>query len=107
MKKIILLLMMIHLPTSAQASTQTGKISSIQVRDDGLHWFYIEGSRSLKPTCATHEYWMIKDENSAYGKSQFSMLLSAYMGGKEIVIHGKNTCSRWGDGEDVGTVQLK
>ncbi|EQL86394.1 hypothetical protein D019_0803 [Vibrio parahaemolyticus VP2007-095] len=49
---------------------------------------------------------MIKDEHSVYGKSQFSLLLSAYMSDSKVVITGKSSCERWGDGETIGTVQL-
>lgn len=105
MNKLILLLTLIS-SFSLNASSQSGKITDILVRDDGLHWFYIEGDRTEKPTCATHNYWMIKDENSSYGKSQFSMLLSAYMSDLKVVITGKSSCERWGDGETIGTVRL-
>lgn len=105
--KVIVVLFAVLLPSFVNASGQTGIITHIQVRDDGLHWLYINGARTEKPSCATHGYWMIRDEDSGYGKSQFSLLLSAYMAGKIVVITGKNTCGRWGDGEDIGTVQLK
>ena len=94
--------------TNAAASTQTGKITKILVRSDGLHYFYLSGPRGEKPHCATnHAYWMIKDESTTYGKSQFSMLLAAYMTNKTVKIFGSAECTRWGDGEDIKTVLLE
>ncbi|MCE9687158.1 hypothetical protein LZP73_13245 [Shewanella sp. AS16] len=92
----------------ANASSQSGIVTSIQVRDDGLHWIYLNGARDERPACASGQvYWMIKDENSLYGKSQFSLLLTAYAAKSPVSIIGKGSCTRWGDGEDIGTVQLR
>lgn len=80
------------------------------VWDEGLHWFTLltgEKGRIERPECsATHSYWMTKDENTRYGQSQFSMLLAAYMAKTPVKITGKHSCTRWGDGEDISTVQL-
>ena len=107
--KKLLLLSVALWASSVVASTQTGKVVSINVREDGLHWFYVSGTRTTKPACATssESYWIIKDENSTAGKSQLSVLLSAYMAGKEVVIQGRDTCVRWGDGEDISAVMLR
>lgn len=107
-KKLLLLSVAVW-ANSLSASTQTGKIVSIHVREDGLHWFYVSGRRTTKPACATNSesYWMIKNENSTAGKSQLSVLLSAHMAGKEVVIQGSDTCIRWADGEDISTVILR
>ena len=95
-------------PTTVLASNQTGIVKKVLVRTDGLHWFYLEGARSERPACsAQHEYWMVKDENSVYGKSQFSMLLTAYASKSKVTINGNGTCSRWGDGEDINTIILE
>lgn len=92
----------------AYASSQVGKIVRVIVRDDGLHYFFLEGNRSTKPECAANfDYWMIKDEETAYGKSQFSMLLTAYTTGKTVRIYGSGVCTRWGDGEDIRILELR
>ncbi|WP_104026167.1 hypothetical protein [Vibrio jasicida] len=104
--RLLLLLTCFIISSPAFSSNQTGKVTHILVRDDGLHWFYIEGERNEKPQCAKNNYWMIKDEHSVYGKSQFSLLLSAYMSDSKVIITGKSSCERWGDGETIGTVQL-
>jgi photosystem II stability/assembly factor-like uncharacterized protein len=99
---------MLITPAIALASNQSGIVTKVIVRTDGLHWFYLEGTRSERPACsAQHEYWMIKDENSVYGKSQFSMLLTAYIAKSPVTISGNGTCSRWGDGEDINTIILE
>lgn len=109
MKKITVLLFTLF-SFSAFAGEQTGKVSTLYARaKDGLHLVTLtEGSaRSNSPACATHNYWLIKDENSVTGKSQFSQLLAAKMSGKSVSIHGLNTCSRWGDGEDINIIIIQ
>ncbi|WP_102796411.1 hypothetical protein [Bowmanella denitrificans] len=65
-------------------------------------------SLSCLAGCAVNtHYWVIKDENSTAGKSQFSMLMAAYAAGKTVRIIGNNTCTRWADGEDILEVYLK
>jgi hypothetical protein len=67
-----------------------------------LVWFYLSGTNKTPgPDCAKHAYYMIKDENSSAGKRQLATLLAAKTSGKEVTVHGDNTCTRWGDGEDV------
>lgn len=88
------------------AGTQTGKVTQILVNDAGVHYFYLEGAASGKPSCATLTYWMIKDENSTAGKSQFSILLTAQASGRPVYVVGKNTCTRWSDGEDVSFISI-
>lgn len=94
---------------AAFAGSQTGKVTNIIVRQsDGLHYFYMSGTGENRPDCAaSHTYWMIKDENSTVGKTQFSMLLTAYASGRTITVAGTNTCTCWGDGEDVNVIQLR
>ncbi len=110
MRAIVLLIVIIltALPGVSSAGQQTGLITQINVRDDGLHWFHLSGDRGAMPDCTRghHRYWMIKDENSVYGKSQFSMLLAAYMSRQPVTIYGTGNCTRWGDGEDIKSVQL-
>ena len=68
----------------------------------------MSGTAADRPSCALGQtYWMIKDENTVVGKSQLSMLLTAYASGKTVGVTGSGTCKRWGDGEDVDTIQLK
>lgn len=104
MKKI--LLMSLCLCANSYAGYQMGKVQTIVVREDGLHYVVLEGTAAGKPACATAGYWMIRDENSAAGKSQLSVLLAAHASGRVVYIDGKNSCTRWGDGEDISTVQI-
>ncbi|MFB2659814.1 hypothetical protein [Shewanella mangrovisoli] len=91
------------------ASGQSGLITQINVRSDGLHWVVLLGERSDMPACTQghYKYWMIKDENTTYGKSQFSMVLAAYLSGKKVTIIGSGACNRWGDGEDIETLVIE
>jgi len=92
--------------SAARASEIHGQVVSIKVRDDGLHWIMVKGERTEKPSCARYDYMMIKDENAAYGKAQLSLLITALTSGKAVTVWGENTCTRWGDGEDINTVEL-
>ncbi len=108
MKILVGFIVAIFLISPTFASTQTGKVIQILVRTDGLHWFHVSGPRGTRPTCTgNHTYWMIKDENSAYGKSQMSMMLAAYTAGKNVKVEGAGVCTRWGDGEDITTLILQ
>lgn len=92
---------------SALCGQQTGQITRVVTRaSDGLVYFYVSGSPIDRPACATHPYWVIKDENSAAGKRQLAVLLAAQTTGRQIAIHGFNACARWSDGEDVNTIEL-
>lgn len=113
MKKIFLIMVFftqILFVTNAFSSTYMGKVSSINIREvDGLVWVDIIGSRSGDlPSCAKdRNYMMIKNENSATGKRQLALLMMAQASNKTVKIDGMNTCTRWGDGEDIGTVQIQ
>lgn len=90
------------------ASTYTGKISAIHVRNaDGLVWIYVEGTRTGEvPTCGKKTYMIIKNENSESGKRQLALLMLAHATNKKVIVVGANTCTRWGDGEDIDTVSI-
>lgn len=103
MKKIIYLSILLFC-ANCIAGTQTGKVQRILVREDGLHYVVLDGTPTGKPLCATIGYWMIKDESSNYGKAQLSLLMMAFASGKTVTIDGRNTCSRWPDGEDISSV---
>ena len=96
----------IFFSTNSFDGAQTGKVQTIIVRDDGLHYVILEGVAVGKPACATIGYWMIRDENSAAGKSQLSLFLMAQASGQPVHVEGRNTCTRWDDGEDISSVQI-
>lgn len=110
MKKIIYAILIIQLmwASLADASTVTGKVSVIRVRDaDGLIWIDIQGERSGEiPNCAKKAYMVIKNENSSSGKRQLALLMMAQASNKTVSIEGVKTCTRWVDGEDIGTVSI-
>lgn len=90
------------------AGTQIGYIDTLYARADGLHLVTLTDASTIrsKPSCATHKYWLIKDENATYGKSQFSQLLSAKLAKRKVTIRGTDTCSRWRDGEDISYITI-
>ena len=103
-----LLLASLLAATPTLASSQTGKITRLAVRDaDGLIYVELTGARSQKPACAANfSYWMIKNENSETGKRQHATLLAAMLARQTIAITGHATCTRWGDGEDIHIVEV-
>lgn len=107
MKKLIMCLLLVT-SVNVSAGFQSGTVNYIIVRaSDGLVYFTLKGgSMSGRPPCASIGYWMIKDENSNAGRLQYSMLLSAHASGKTVRVTGMNTCTRWGDGEDVNSIRI-
>ncbi len=98
------------LSLSAEAGWQRGKINILYARaSDGLHLVTLISAqpKTNSPACASKSYWLIKDENSTAGQSQFAQLLAAQAANKEVEISGLNTCSRWGDGEDINTIIIR
>jgi hypothetical protein len=93
-------------PLAASAGQVAGTINWLAHRTDGLMYVSINGTRTGSPSCATIGYFMVRDENSEVGKKQFAMLLAAKATGARVEITGKNTCLRWGDGEDIDEVKL-
>ena len=102
----LLILIITFINPNAFAGEITGKISRLLSRSDGLHWVYISGSVSGKPACSLYSAFAIKDENSTYGKTQISQLMTAYASGQEIKIYGDNVCTRYSTAEDILTVEL-
>lgn len=96
-------------PLCAFAGTQAGTVNILIIRsNDGLIYFFLNGVAAInKPACATQPYWMIRDENSNAGKQQLAILLSVKVTGKPITVYGRNTCLRWGDGEDVDAIMFQ
>ena len=107
MKKILALaLALVTLPAMA-AGTQTGNIVDIYVRDsDGLLLVSLTGTASGHPSCATAAYWIIPSETTDTGKTLYATLLAAKLSGHSVTIAGKNTCTRWFDGEDIESVDV-
>jgi hypothetical protein len=93
---------------ASYAGTQTGTIATLYVRaSDGLVFFVLNGPAiAAGPACASGRYWMLKDENSAAGKRQLAVLIAAQVSGKAITVVGFDTCTRWGDGEDVNQISV-
>lgn len=93
--------------SAATAGEASGPVSKILARQsDGITYFYVEGVATGKPACATHAYWMIKDEESAAGKTILALVMSAQANGLRVTVHGSDTCTRWHDGEDVLWIQV-
>jgi hypothetical protein len=93
--------------TQTIAGTQTGLVKDVYIRDsDGLILVDLTGTAVLKPGCALRSYWIVPNEKTDSGKRLYTMLLAAQLAGRPVTIKGKDTCTRWGDGEDIDTVGL-
>jgi hypothetical protein len=93
--------------TQVIAGTQTGLVKDVYIRDsDGLVLVNLSGTAALKPGCALRTYWIVPNEKSDSGKRLYAMLISAQLAGRPVTIKGKDTCTRWGDGEDIDSVDL-
>ena len=92
----------------AFAGEQFGNIVYLNIRDsDGLLWVGLSGNPTGRPACAVGtRYWIIPNENTETGQRLYATLLAANMAGRAITITGKNTCTRWGDGEDIDFVEV-
>ena len=92
----------------AIAGTQSGAIKGIYVRtSDGLIWLDLFGVAQGRPACAlSHTYWIVPNEGTDAGKRLYATLLAAQLSGREVTIEGRNTCTRWRDGEDIETLSV-
>ncbi len=92
--------------SAASAGSQTGTVQILYGRSDGLHLVTLSGAHMNKPACASWDYWIIKNESTSFGRSQFATLLAAKLSGDQVSITGDGTCSRWPDGEDIQSVYI-
>jgi hypothetical protein len=94
-------------PWVTMAGTATGVVTKVYARDsDGLVLVTLSNAPTGSPACARFPYFLIRDENSAAGKRQFAILLTARSTGQLVTIIGRNTCNRWFDGEDIDSVDI-
>lgn len=66
----------------------------------------MSGTPTGRPTCASSVFWMISNETTDTGKKLYALLLSAKLTDREILVVGKNTCTRWSNGEDVDEIRI-
>jgi hypothetical protein len=94
-------------PASAQ-SVATGSISNVDVQTaNGGKVIFNQGSnRSGVPTCATITNRWAFDGTTPAGQATLSLILSAYMSGKSVTVHGLGNCSAWGDTETVQYIEM-
>lgn len=94
---------------AASAGEAVGIVTKLLVRDsDGLIYVHLGTAPASRAACAANtSYWMIPNENSETGKKLYALLLGAKLAEQTVHIVGKNTCVRWGDGEDINYVNLQ
>ena len=105
--KAVTLVLLLWTSSASAQSSQIGTVARLHVRaPEGLVYFYVTGTRSAMPACASQSYWVIADETSTAGKQQLALLMMAEAAGKPVIVYGSGTCSRWPDGEDVREVAV-
>ncbi|SDD73466.1 hypothetical protein SAMN05444678_12062 [Sphingomonas sp. YR710] len=77
----------------AAASDQAGKITTIGGDSFGGPFvFYMAGSRTAKPACATDDAWAIPSPTTDNAKGLLSIAITAYAAGKTLSVHGQGSC---------------
>jgi len=108
--RVLLFLLISQLAAvTATAGTAIGQVSVLYARSsDNLQLVILTGGSQVgRPACAAATtYYVVKDENSQAGKSQFAQMLSAQTTGKSIFIQGLGTCTRFSDAEDINWIQV-
>jgi hypothetical protein len=93
--------------SAAIAGTQTGQVKVIYARDsDGIIVVNLDGTAADHPGCAQQPYWVVPNEKTDSGKRILALLLAAQLSGRYVTIRGKDTCTRWPDGEDIDSVTM-
>ncbi len=95
-------------PQNSEASTSPGAVIitkiDVQTAAGGQVIFYVSGSRSGMPSCATAgNRWAFSGNNGA-GQVTMSIILIAYSSGKPLTIIGTGACDVWGDTETVSYI---
>lgn len=95
--------------TAAQpvlASNNTaGQITYLQTRANGVVIFYMTGTRTTPPACATQARWAF-DGSTAGGQAMLATLLTAYARRDLVAVWGNDLCSAWPDTETVSFMQI-
>ncbi|HAF80275.1 MAG TPA: hypothetical protein DCG66_04605 [Brevundimonas sp.] len=93
-------------PLPGQASESAlGKPYGLLIHDQGGAFFYHDGPRTNRPSCATQDRWVINVTTPA-GQAMYAAVLTAVASGRKIAVHGSGACSFWGDTESVTSLQV-
>lgn len=85
---------------SACCSIASGTVTRISALPGGVFFFSLAGTEDRKPACNTSDRFAI----STNEKAIVAVVLSAYLSGRPVTVVGLQTCTTWGDSEDVGSV---
>jgi hypothetical protein len=79
--------------TIAKASTMAGTVSEVLVDNSGGPYaFYLNGSRTTPPACATDTAWVITTPGGDNAKAMFAAILTASVIGRTVNVAGTGTC---------------
>lgn len=87
---------------SAQAGNTSSSIPhTIHAHDNGVIIFGADGTyNGVRPACATLHRWAFS-ANTPSGQAMLSVLLTAVVAKKNIVVFGAGNCNAWSDTESV------
>ena len=104
-KSAVVLILIMGMSAPAYSGTGGGQVQIAQVGHWSLDKVYFYTSSHIDPpACNTyHKRWVL-DISTDIGRAQYSLLLSAAMSGKDVVIGGRNECDLDSDSESVGWV---
>lgn len=87
------------------SNNSAGQITYLQTRSNGIVIFYMTGTRTTPPACATQARWTF-DANSTGGQAMLATLLTAYARRDLVAVWGTGTCLVWSDTETVSFMQI-
>jgi hypothetical protein len=104
LRKIAIALLLSSLSQAILATSYSGKIISILPHSADVYFVYVDVSKKTgtPPECAKTQLnrYSIKASTPG-GKALIATSIAARLSGSTVHIHGRNTCSSWGDTEHI------
>ena len=102
--KILIWLFIVLYSGIANASSSSGKLDIYWVlQKEEVFLFKLTGTVNLKPACNTQSRYAVSLKTDS-GRTIKDMVISSKENGLDIVILGRDTCTAWGDSEDINYI---
>lgn len=99
---IFILLLSFH----AYSGTATGKIIDYATNKFNIFSFALDVPETSKPACNTANRYAVSTSTQA-GRDVMSSIVNAKNVNLTVSVSGLNTCTAWGDSEDVNVIQVR
>jgi hypothetical protein len=108
LKVLTIALVAIPVASSASQTSAAAPVTEIdiQINAGGQVIFYLSGTRSGMPACATTGNRWTFNGASAAGQAALSSIMTAYASGKQVMVYGTGVCDVWADTETVNYIQF-